>query len=62
MSWTQSDPLYRFVPDAAWLQPRKAGLYVANLNNPLRYIDPDGRDPKAAAAAARFGMGLIDDN
>jgi len=59
MSWTQSDPLYRFVPDAAWLQPRKAGLYVANLNNPLRYIDPDGRDPKAAAAAARFGMGLV---
>ncbi len=40
--WTQADPLYRFVPDAAWEMPRRAGLYAFTLNNPLRYVDPNG--------------------
>lgn len=44
MTWTQSDPLYRFAPDAAWDTPRHANLYTMTLNNPLRYIDPDGRE------------------
>lgn len=60
MTWTQSDPLYRFAPDAAWTSPRKASLYSFNINNPLRYLDPDGRstipmpsmDPEAVRAAA----------
>ncbi|MBK9034823.1 MAG: RHS repeat-associated core domain-containing protein [Myxococcales bacterium] len=43
LAWTQADPLYRFVPDAAWGDPRKAGLYQFVLSNPLSYIDPDGR-------------------
>ena len=43
MGWTQSDPLYRFAPDAAG-NPRRANLYQFSLSNPLRYIDPDGRD------------------
>lgn len=41
-SWTQSDPLYRFSPDAAWTAPRRAHLYAFSLNNALRFVDPDG--------------------
>ncbi len=43
MLWTQSDPLYRFAPDGAWAEPRRALLHGMSLNNPLRYLDPDGR-------------------
>jgi RHS repeat-associated protein len=45
MLWTQADPLYRFAPDAAWTEPRRANLYTFVLNNPLRYYDPDGLAP-----------------
>jgi RHS repeat-associated protein len=45
LGWTQADPMYRFVPDAAWAEPRRAGLYQFDLGNPVRYMDPDGRDP-----------------
>jgi RHS repeat-associated protein len=53
LNWTQSDPLYRFRPDSAWADPRRAALYTVNINNPLRYIDPDGHQ-----AAAVFEGGL----
>jgi hypothetical protein len=43
MQWTQADPAYRFLPDAAYSSPRRAGLYIFSLQNPLAYIDPDGR-------------------
>jgi RHS repeat-associated protein len=43
LSWTQADPLFRFVPDLAWDQPRRSNLYVFSLSNPLRYLDVDGR-------------------
>ncbi|MBA3406216.1 MAG: hypothetical protein H0U13_16295, partial [Gemmatimonadaceae bacterium] len=68
ISWTQSDPLYRYAPDAAYNEPRRAALYTAHLNNPLRYTDPDGRIVQAiipivlwvvetaAAAAGTFAM------
>ena len=49
ISWTQSDPVYRFIPETAWFQPRRSLLYVALLNNPLRYLDPDGRDATITA-------------
>jgi len=49
MLWTQSDPLYRAVPDAAQLKSRRSLLHSFSLNNPLRYIDPDGRDSTDAA-------------
>ena len=40
MTWNQSDPLYRFVPDLAQLgSPRRAQLYAFSLNNPNRYVD-----------------------
>lgn len=44
LRWISADPLYRFVPDAAWTEPQRANLYAFSLNNPLRYYDPDGRD------------------
>ena len=44
LTWTQGDPLYRFVPDLKKAGPRRAGLYTYSLNNPLRYLDPDGLD------------------
>ncbi len=44
MTWTQSDPLYRFVPDIALDQPERMNLYMFTGNNPIRYVDPDGRD------------------
>lgn len=44
LGWTQADPLYSLEPDSAWTEPRRANLYTFSLNNPLRYLDPDGRD------------------
>lgn len=43
-TFSQADPLYRFAPDAAWDDPRRAQLYAFSLNNPLRYVDLDGLD------------------
>ncbi len=45
MMWTQGDPLYRFAPDAAYDEPRRMNLYSFSLNNPVKYVDPDGRKP-----------------
>lgn len=45
ITWTQGDPLYRFVPDLGKSgAPRRANLYTYTLNNSLRYSDPDGLD------------------
>jgi RHS repeat-associated protein len=44
IGWTQADPLYRFQPDRAWNMPRRSNLYSFVLGNPLRLIDPDGRE------------------
>lgn len=45
LQWTQADPLYRIAPDLAYDQPRLMSLYTFSLNNPVRYMDPDGRKP-----------------
>ena len=45
MTWTQGDPVYRFAPDwAKQSTPRRASLYQFSLNNPLRFLDPNGLD------------------
>ncbi len=54
VGWTQSDPLFRFAPDAAWKQPRKGLLHTAHLNNPLRYVDPDGLEPGTSGIATEY--------
>ncbi len=47
IGWTQADPLYLRVPDAAQLSsPRRANIYAFSLNNSLRYMDPDGLDAR----------------
>ncbi|MBL9017452.1 MAG: hypothetical protein JNL83_24905 [Myxococcales bacterium] len=43
LRWVSGDPLFRFRPDAAWAEPQEANLYAFSLNNPNRYVDPDGR-------------------
>jgi RHS repeat-associated protein len=46
IGWTQADPLYLRAPDIAkHATPRRANIGVFSLNNPLRYLDPDGLDP-----------------
>lgn len=55
MTWTQSDPLFRFAPDAAWTEPRQASLYTFSLNNSLRFMDPDGRSAGVIVAGAEMG-------
>jgi RHS repeat-associated protein len=50
MTWTQGDPEYRIAPDKAWDQPRRAALFMMSLENPLRYVDPDGADPQGGVA------------
>jgi RHS repeat-associated protein len=44
-TWISADPLYRFAPDRALEDPRRANLYTFNLGSPLRFVDPDGREP-----------------
>lgn len=44
LRWISADPKYRFAPDFAHVQPQRANLYAFSLNNPLRYVDPDGLD------------------
>jgi RHS repeat-associated protein len=43
--WTQADPLYRFAPDIALGAPRRMKTYAFTLNNPMRFVDPDGLAP-----------------
>ena len=55
LTWTQADPLYRFAPDLAWDQPRRMNLYAFSLNNPLRYLDPDGKNPGPSSPCSGCG-------
>lgn len=61
LTWTQADPLYRFVPDLAYGDPRRMGLYTFVLNNPLRYVDPDGlegNEPDAGVPETNMDAGV----
>ena len=44
LTWTQPDPLYRIVPDTANADPRRMSTFAFSLNNPMRYVDPNGLD------------------
>ena len=72
LAWTQADPLYRVVPDTANAEPRRMSAYAFSLNNPLRYVDPDGLDDTSVygdytvhvrryAKPAEFGGGFEGD-
>lgn len=44
LRWTSADPLYRVLPETRFEQPQRGNWYAFTLNNPIRYVDPDGRD------------------
>ena len=53
MGWTQVDPLFLRVPDLAKQStPRRSNLGAFSLNNPVRYMDPDGRDSVSSGASS----------
>jgi hypothetical protein len=57
--------LYRLFPENARTSPRRGLLYTHSLNNPLRYLDPDGRDilgviKQANDTLADFCLGIVD--
>jgi RHS repeat-associated protein len=45
LRWNSADPLYQALPDLATLEPQRMNRYAFSLNNPLKFYDPDGRDP-----------------
>ncbi|WP_165949120.1 RHS repeat-associated core domain-containing protein [Kribbella turkmenica] len=49
LQWVSADSKYRHAPDANLSAPRRANLYTFSLNNPVSYVDPDGRDPYYSA-------------
>ena len=44
LRWNSADPLYTVVPELGKNQPQRMNLYAFSLNNPVRYMDPDGRE------------------
>lgn len=59
VSRSQSDPLFRFSPDSAYSDPRLSNLYSFSKNNPIRYLDPDGRKPLAAHIAETLSNPIV---
>ena len=52
MNWTQADPLYVRIPDLAKQStPRRSNVAAFSLNNPVRYVDPDGLDSMATPSS-----------
>jgi RHS repeat-associated protein len=56
MKWTSADPLYRFAPDFNPLEPQRANLYAFTNNNPVRYMDADGRDWMESLCGGAVGV------
>jgi RHS repeat-associated protein len=53
LRWNSADPKYRFAPEVAWREPQRMNLYAFSLNSPLKYYDPDGREPTRISIAAK---------
>jgi RHS repeat-associated protein len=51
LTWNRADPKYRFKPDLALIEPRRGALFNFSGNNPMRYVDSDGRDFKISGKA-----------
>ncbi|MCA9677457.1 MAG: hypothetical protein KC464_20705 [Myxococcales bacterium] len=60
LTWTSADPQYRFVPDAAWDEPRRANLYGFNGGNPIGYVDPDGRGWETVKRLGNVVVGTVE--
>jgi len=59
LSWTQPDPLFSVVPDLAGANPRDMNLFTFTLNNPVRYVDPDGLQAMPEDPTAGDGNGPL---
>jgi RHS repeat-associated protein len=40
--WTSGDPAFRFLPEHALGEPQHLNIYGFSLQNPLRFVDPNG--------------------
>ena len=58
--WSQPEPLLKGVPSKAFLaNPQILNPYVYCLNNPIKYSDPDGKNPLVVVGgAAIIGIGV----
>jgi hypothetical protein len=43
LRWTSADPLYRMLPEHGAATPQRGNWYTFTVDNPVRYVDPDGR-------------------
>ncbi len=43
--WISADPLYRYSPEGGISEPQRLNLYSFSLNNPLKYLDLNGKQP-----------------
>jgi len=48
LRWNSRDPLLGGVPELGIANPQNHNLYAFSLNNPLRYLDPDGLEAGSA--------------
>src|SRR5262249_31109933 len=42
LRWTSGDSVFRLAPDIGLAAPQQLNLYAFDMNNPLRYVDPNG--------------------
>ncbi len=44
LRWNSGDPLFSAAPEIGLEAPQRMNIYSFSMNNPLRYLDPDGLD------------------
>lgn len=60
LRWNSADPLYRVMPELGLREAQRLNLYSFSLNNPLKYFDPDGRQPYPAQGNLVARLDMID--